>query len=77
MANRSRNRSSGLDPETFLAWFPVVMRYGALIGVLHQAVWENFDRPYLLAVYGAMMGLGELAAAVREQRTNGKDGKDE
>lgn len=60
-------------PESFLAWFPVVMRYGALAGVLHQALWKNFDRPSLLAVYGAMMGLGELAAAIREQR-NGKNG---
>lgn len=65
-------RPPRFTPEFFLGWFPVVMRYSALLGVLHQAVWENFDRPYLLGVYGAMMGLGEIAAALRDQRN--KDG---
>lgn len=50
----------------FLAWFPVVMRYGALAGVFHQAIYAKFDRPALLALYGAMLGLSEIAAAFRE-----------
>lgn len=53
------------------------MRYGALLGVFHQAVFAKFDRPYLLALYGAMLGLSEVAQAVKEGRngwTRGEDG---
>lgn len=48
-----------------MAWFPVIMRYGALIGVAHQAIFAKFDRPALLALYGAMLGLGEVVAALK------------
>lgn len=57
--------TKGFTPDTLLAWFPVVMRYGALIGVLHQAVWAKFDRPSLLALYGAMLGLSEVVEALK------------
>lgn len=42
------------------------MRYGALLGVMHQAIWVNFDRPSLLALYGAMLGISEIASAMRD-----------
>lgn len=29
----------------------------ALIGVIHETYFTNFDRPALLALFGAMMGL--------------------
>lgn len=61
-------------PEWWLSWFPVLMRFGALAGVAHQAIWEQFDRPYLLALYGAMLGLSEVAEAVRENRNGGGGG---
>lgn len=57
------------SPDAFLEWFPVLLRYGALAGVFHQAVFAKFDRPYLLALYGAAMGLSELAQAVRANGT--------
>lgn len=44
-----------------------MMRYGALAGVFHQAVFERFDRPALLALYGAMLGLSELAQSLRDR----------
>jgi hypothetical protein len=47
-----------------LAWFPVILRYGAVLGVIHQAVFEEFDRPYLLALYGAALGLSEVVSVV-------------
>lgn len=61
-----------MKPDNFLAWFPVIMRYGALIGVFYETVFEQFDRPTLLALFGAMLGLSEVAAAVREAKSNGK-----
>lgn len=68
MSRRSSSASPPrFTPEWFLSWFPVVMRYGALLGVLHQAVWAEFDRPSLLALYGAMLGLSEIAEALREK----------
>ena len=60
------SRKSRFTPENFLAWFPVVMRYGALLGVFHQAVWVELERPSLLALYGAMLGLSEVAEALKE-----------
>ena len=51
-------------PEWWLRWFPVVLRYGALAGVLYETVFEQFDRPYLLALFGAMLGIGEVGAGV-------------
>jgi hypothetical protein len=49
-----------------MAWFPVAMRYGALVGVFHQAVWAEFDRPALLGLYGMMLGLSEVLDAWRK-----------
>lgn len=53
-----------MRPEPWLAWFPVVMRYGALAGVAYETLVENFDRLGLLALFGAMLGVGEIAKAV-------------
>jgi hypothetical protein len=50
-----------VKPETFLAWFPVALRYGALIGVAYETVFEQFDRPYLLGLFGTMLAGGEIA----------------
>ena len=58
-----------LTPDVFLRWFPVIVRYGAIVGVAHQALFASFDRPYLLALYGAALGLNELAQAIT--RRNG------
>ena len=40
------------------------MRYGALAGVAYETLVENFDRLGLLALFGAMLGVGEIAKAV-------------
>lgn len=53
-----------MTPEALLAWLPVVTRYGALLGIAHQAIFEQFDRPTLLALYGAMLGLSEIGSAM-------------
>ena len=39
--------------------FPVIMKYAGLLGVAYEMFWVNIDRPYLLALFGAMMGLGQ------------------
>jgi hypothetical protein len=59
-------------PERALAWFPVFVRYGALIGVAVEAIIsignrQLPERPYLLALYGAMLGLTEIAEALRDR----------
>lgn len=54
-----------------MVWWPVVIRVSALVGVFHQAVFARFDRPYLLALYGAMLGLSEVGAALRGRDRNG------
>lgn len=53
-----------MTPELWLRWFPVLLRYGALAGVFYETVFEQFDRPYLLALFGAMLGIGEVGAGV-------------
>jgi len=47
-----------------LDFFPVLMRYGGFAGVCYEALGQHFDRPYLLALFGAMMGLSEITRAV-------------
>jgi hypothetical protein len=47
-----------------LDFFPVLMRYGGFTGVCYEALGQHFDRPYLLALFGAMMGLSEITRAV-------------
>lgn len=64
----TRKRQPRWTPDAFLAWFPVVMRYGALVGVAHQTLWARFDRPTLLGLYGLMLGFSEVAEAVKGKR---------
>lgn len=65
-----------MKPDTWLAWFPVMLRYGALAGVFYETMFEQFDRPYLLALFGAMLGVGELVQGIRITR-NGNGARDE
>lgn len=39
--------------------FPVIMKYAGLAGVIYETGFAEVDRPYLLALFGAMMGLGQ------------------
>ncbi len=65
-----------MTPDRWLAWFPVLLRYGALAGVFYETIFEQFDRPYLLALFGAMLGLGEFVQAARSSRGgNGNGGR--
>lgn len=57
-----------MTPELWLRWFPVLLRYGALAGVFYETVFEQFDRPYLLALFGAMLGIGEVGAGLAKVR---------
>ncbi len=52
-------------PEWWLAWFPVALRYGGLAGVAFEVLVEKGDRLGLLALLGGMMGVGEMAQAIR------------
>lgn len=65
-----------MTPDRWMAWFPVVLRYGALVGVLYETAFEQFDRPYLLALFGAMLGIGEVAQAVGSARKREEGGGD-
>lgn len=73
-ADRPPQRRS-LTPDLILAWWPVVVRIAGLIGVAHQAVFARLDRPWLLGIYGGMMGLSEVASAIvaglRDRDRNG------
>ncbi len=56
--------------ESLLAWFPVILRYGGLIGglVFVPLVWLLTGRlePALIAMFTAMWGFGEGTDALRE-----------
>lgn len=47
----------------------VILFAGGLIGVVHETFWTNFDRPALLVLYAAMMG---LPAFLRNGVSNGE-----
>lgn len=69
MADKNNKRE--LTPDSFLVWFPVVVRYGAIVGVAHQAIFARFDRPYLLALYGAALGLTGAVQEIIKMRQQG------
>lgn len=48
-------------------WWPNVLRYGGLAGVVYETVGEQLDRPVLLGVFAGMMGLREVIAAQRRR----------
>ncbi len=55
--------------DSWLAWFPVALRFTGLAGVVFVAgVWlvTNRIEPSLLALFGSMVGIGEGADAVRD-----------
>lgn len=55
--------------SSLLQWFPVLTRYGGLIGVAFVAfVWllTNRFEPALLAFFGGMIGVGEGVDALKE-----------
>ncbi len=53
--------------EKLEEWFPVVQHYlllaGGLLGVGYETVVDKIERPYLLVMFGGMMGLAEIAHA--------------
>ena len=72
-ARDESEKPGGLTPDSFMRWWPVVVRVSALIGVAHQAVFARLDRPYLLGLYGTMMGVTEIVdALLRRGRDEGK-----
>lgn len=68
MNSRRPGKESSLTPDSFMAWWPVIVRVAALVGVFHQAAFARFDRPYLLGLYGAMMGITEIVSALRDRK---------
>lgn len=50
------------------ARFPVAMKYAGLVGVAYETLWEQIDRPYLLGLFGTMMGIGQVAQALQTKR---------
>lgn len=65
-----------MTPDFWLAWVPVLTRYGALAGILYETVFEQVDRPVLLGLFGAMLGMNEIASAARARRKE-KEATDE
>lgn len=53
--------------------FPVIMKYAGLAGVIYETAWADIDRPYLLALFGAMMGLGQWLQILKPD--NNDEGK--
>lgn len=51
--------------------FPVVMKYAGLAGVIYETAWAETDRPYLLALFGAMMGLGQWLQILKPDNNDG------
>lgn len=58
-----------MDRRSLLEWFPVINRYGGILGVVFVAVvWlvTNRFEPGLLAFFGGMIGLGEGVDALKD-----------
>jgi hypothetical protein len=57
-----------MDPDFFLKWFPVLVRYGGLLGVGYILFFEGASRPGLLTLLGLMMGVSEISTIVRKKK---------
>jgi hypothetical protein len=53
-----------------ITW-PDIFKTAAILGIAYETLLEEFDRPYLLALFGAMLGLGEFVQAAFAWRRNG------
>lgn len=55
-------------------WRNAVLFIGGIAGVFYETVFQSSDRPYLLVLFGAMMGLPAfLDTDVRVRRRNDDD----
>jgi len=62
-----------MKPEVVQQWMPTLIKAVALVGVGYETLGEDFDRPYLLALFGAMLGIGEVVqAAATRGKANGE-----
>lgn len=60
-----------MTPELWLAWLPVATRITALVLVAYEVVIDKLERPTVLMLLGAMLGVGEVTAAWKQTRLNG------
>jgi hypothetical protein len=56
---------------------PAIIKLVALVGVGYETIGEEFDRPYLLALFGAMLGIGEVVQAATSRSKNGNGSTEE
>lgn len=62
-----------MNPESWLAWLPVVTRLTALVLVAYEVVIDKLERPTVLMLLGAMLGVGEVTAAWKSTKNgNGR-----
>jgi hypothetical protein len=67
---------SPLSPDSFMAWFPVVVRYTGVGIALWETLGENLDRPSLLVLAAGMMGLPEVLSGLGLwQKPHSKNGR--
>lgn len=45
--------------------------FGGMMGIAYEAGWEHIDRPELLILFGAMVGLPGVVRADKNRRANG------
>lgn len=65
-----------MKPEAVQQWMPTLIKAVALVGVGYETLGEDFDRPYLLALFGAMLGIGEVVQAAASRGKEDKDDSD-
>jgi hypothetical protein len=60
--------------ENASSWYPVVQQYvlliGGILGIAYETVRDHIDRPGLLLVFMAMMGLSSVAAGALGAMSN-------
>lgn len=55
---------------------PTLIKAVALVGVGYETLGEDFDRPYLLALFGAMLGIGEVVQAAASRVKEDEKGEE-
>lgn len=53
--------------KTLLDWWPIISRYGGLLGVIWSIAIDQMQHPQALVLFGGMMGLDQVVGAQKKR----------
>ena len=70
-----------MRPDPWTTWWPrlrdAMLFFGGMAGIAYETAWEHIDRPELLILFGAMVGLPGVVRADAARRAADKSPDDQ